>query len=298
MHKVLLLLPLVAIMLELGLSTTEHGIVALRKNKGLTARAVLVSAFLVPAIALVFIGLLGLYSELAIGLFLISVAAGPPAVLMGIAEAKGDVPLAMGLSHLLGLLTIVIAPTLTNLVAAWAGPLAETAQVNVAETIETLVLVELIPIMIGMHIRQRRPEAAERLQRTLRTIIYGLIAVVFIVMVDHHVKEITRIGLRGLIAGALSGAASALLGYGLGGPRLAARKTLALSAQGRNIGLALALLSSAFPHRANLVVIVIDFWLVRMVLNIVLGKVLAAKEDARDEDHSPLTHGDMRQRRA
>ena len=61
MHKVLLLLPLVAIMFELGLSTTEHGIVALMKNKGLTARAVLVSAFLVPAIAVVFIELMGLH---------------------------------------------------------------------------------------------------------------------------------------------------------------------------------------------------------------------------------------------
>ena len=253
MHKILLLLPLVAIMFELGLSTTEHGIIALMKNKGLTARAVLVSAFLVPAIAVAFIELMGLHPELAMGLFLVSVAAGPPVVPMAIAAAKGDVSFGVGLSHLLGLLTIVVAPMLTNLVAAWTSPLAENAQVDVAATIETLILAELIPITIGMHIRRNRPKVAERLQRSLGTITYALIAVIFVVVVSRHLGEISRIGLRGLIAGALSGAASALLGYGLGGPRLSTRKTLALSAQGRNIGLALALASSVFPHRTGLV---------------------------------------------
>src|SRR5262245_10420838 len=101
-------------MFEVGLLITEHGIVALRKDWRLTARSVLASALLVPALGLLFIELLNLSPVPALGLFLVSVAAGPPVVALAAASAKGDVPFGLGLSHLLALLTIVIAPALTN----------------------------------------------------------------------------------------------------------------------------------------------------------------------------------------
>jgi BASS family bile acid:Na+ symporter len=295
--EILLALPLVAIMFELGLSSTEHGIVALRRDKALTVRAVLVSAFLVPAIAVMLIELLHLHSSAAIGLFVISAAAGPPVVPLGISAAKGDVPFALGLSHLLGLLTIVTAPTLTNLAAPFSKQLTEAAHVDVLATIASLVLLEVVPITMGMKVRRDHPEKAKRLLARLRTIIYTLIIIGLVIVVGREIRNITYIGVRGIVAGVLSGAASALLGYWLGGPHLSTRKTLALSAQGRNVGLALALASTAFPRRPDLVAAIASFWLIRVLLNVVLGRMLASREEGRGSTPSPETPGGLRQHR-
>jgi BASS family bile acid:Na+ symporter len=294
MHRLWLIVPLVAIMFELGLSIREHGVVALRRNKALTFRAVLVSAFLVPGIAVVLIELFHLHASAAIALFLISVAAGPPAVNLGISAAKGDVPFALGLSHLLALVTIVTAPTLTNWVARVSHYLAGAARVDVLPAIASLVVAEVIPIAIGIQIRRSSPLLADRMLRLLKPVIYALIAVGLVVVVGKEAGHIRLIGLRGVIAGIVSGAASALLGFWLGGPHLPTRKTLALSAQARNIGLALALASSAFPQRADLVTAVASFWFIRTLLNVVLVRWLASRE----EGPTPEAHHGLRTRRA
>jgi BASS family bile acid:Na+ symporter len=298
MHKLILILPLVAIMFDVGLSATEHGFHVLERNKALTARAVLTSAFLVPAIAVVLIELFRLQSLDAIGLFLISVAAGPPVVPLAISAAKGDVSFGIGLSHLLAVVTIFTAPALTNLAAPLSHHLADAAHVDVVETVVTLILVELIPISIGMRIRRKNPPLAERLRRELLAVIYALIAAGLVFVVGKEIGHIKLIGVRGIVAGVLSGAASALLGFWMGGPHLSTRKTLALSSQARNIGLALALTSSAFPQRADLVAAVASFWLIRTLLNVVLGRLLASREEGRGSTPTPETHGGLRQRRA
>jgi hypothetical protein len=84
----------------------------------------------------------------------------------------------------------------------------------------------------------------------------------------------------------------------MGRSHLSTRKTLALSSQARNIGLALALVSSAFPQPADLVAAVASLWLIRTLLNVVLGRLLASREEGRGSTPTPQAHGGLRQRRA
>ncbi len=141
------------------------------------------------------------------------------------------------------------------------------------QIVQTLVTVQLIPIAIGMPIRQRSPDWAEKLLKFVPRIgQIGLVTGVGLLLASQfeHILSIspaTYLVLALLVVGCL------FIGqWMLAGERKDKQRALAISTAIRNIPLAFLIASSSFPDSAVGPVTLI-FSVLTMVLSVVYGKL-------------------------
>src|SRR5918911_2502236 len=97
-------------MLSMGLGLTLAEIVMPLRNVRFVLSALGVNLLIVPAVALLLAGVLGLHPDLRIGLLLLACAAGAPMVPKLVQIAKGDAATAVALTALLIVATLVFLP--------------------------------------------------------------------------------------------------------------------------------------------------------------------------------------------
>ena len=144
-------------MLSMGLSLTTMQIIEPLRN----TRSVVLSLaanFVVVPIAAYFITLvLPLNEPISIGLILVSTAAGAPFLPKLVQVAKGSTAFSVGLMVLLMLVTIVFLPIVLPL-------LIQGVEVNPLDIAQSLVVMMLIPLAIGLFIKARYEESAEKIR--------------------------------------------------------------------------------------------------------------------------------------
>src|SRR5262245_27109369 len=115
---------------------------------------------LVPLGALALAKGLGLAEPLGVGLLLLACAAGAP-FLPKLAElAKGNLAFAVGMMVLLMVITVVYLPLVLPLLLAGIT-------VNPAKIVQSLVLVMLLPLGIGLVVKARYDKLAARIKPLL-----------------------------------------------------------------------------------------------------------------------------------
>jgi BASS family bile acid:Na+ symporter len=120
----------------------------------------------------------------------------------------------------------------------------EPLTVDASKIVGTLLVTQLVPLCVGVAVRQWRPLLADRLQKPSNLVskVLNLVAVGLILVTQFHLlTEIRPRGLVGMLA-LLIGSWAA--GWLLGGPGTDARKAMTLTTSLRNVGLVIA--SSAF----------------------------------------------------
>jgi BASS family bile acid:Na+ symporter len=291
MIKLVLFLPVIGIMLGFGLEMPFDEVVRGLKRTGLLARGVVMSIVLVPAIAVLCVELFGLSGVPAAALILVSAAAGPLMIPIPVSAAKGDLVYAFELELVIGLVSVVSAPVTTNWLASAGALHALDASVPVASTIGNLMFLVFLPLLMGIVIHEEWPERAPRIARWVHIVAIAMIALALLLALIPLGRSVPRsgfgLGWRGALAAAVSGLASAGLGYVLGGHEIGTRKTLALSAQGRNMGLALALVTSAAPGRPLLLAAVFAVWFVRTLFNALLAGAVFKQLGSHGESPRP-----------
>lgn len=110
---------------------------------------------LLPLIAVAIIAITGLEGELAIGLFILSLCPGGATSNLFTYLAKGDVGLSVSLTSVIGFITPFTIPLLAAWSISYYGN--ESAQIDlpIFKTWLTLMLVTVIPVLIGMLIRNK-----------------------------------------------------------------------------------------------------------------------------------------------
>jgi BASS family bile acid:Na+ symporter len=166
---------------------------------------------------------------------------GPPFTSL----ARGNVVVAIGLMVLLAGSSALVAPLfLQFLLPMMAG--GESLQIDVAKMVVTLLFSQLLPLGLGLAVRQRRPRVADRLQKPaqrLSTLLnLTLLGVILVVQFE------MLIGIPAHVFGgmALMLLATLVVGWLLGGPGSANRKTLAITTAVRNAGVSLVIAASSF----------------------------------------------------
>lgn len=189
----------------------------------------------------------GLTGALAVGLMVLSFSPGGTTSNLFSMLAKGDVPLSISLTALVGLLAPVSLPLLTAWALQWQS--GDAAEINfpVALTIVRLVVVMLLPLALGMLWRQFWSAAAERALCIVRPLGIGLFSSVIAAMV------IQRWSVLGSWFAQLGGPVLAmillalLMGWGLAriaGLGSAQRKTISIEVGMQNGGTALLVTQS------------------------------------------------------
>lgn len=133
---------------------------------------------LLPSIAFLVIYLLGLRTELAVGLVILaSCPAGPTSNLIT-HLSKGDTALAITLTIFSSMVTIFTIPFVVNFAIRHFMPEGQYELLPLFRTIFTVLLIIALPVAIGMLIRYKAPHFAKRSQKTFK-----LLSALFLVLI-------------------------------------------------------------------------------------------------------------------
>jgi BASS family bile acid:Na+ symporter len=143
--------------ISMGLSLTMKQITGPLRNVRFVIITLLANFVIVPIAAYIFIQVFALDESLAIGLLLVSLAAGAPGLPKMAEFAKQDTATATSMMVLLVVVTIIILPIALPLL------LAEVS-VTFWDIASGLVYLMLIPLAISLFVRARYPEAAASAQ--------------------------------------------------------------------------------------------------------------------------------------
>lgn len=264
--KIVAIVLLVSLMLHTGLQVNVAHLKAVLRDYGLLGRAFLANFIVVPLLGILFARVVFHPSEpIATGILLMAICPGVPFVVMSGGRKKGgSLGLAVELAFLLPLLSVVTVPITTSLVLPGSP-------ISANSVILSLVLFQLVPLLIGMLVSARAPEAAARLQRPLMIVVFVVVVALLIVLGGPIARAIgTVYGSLGMLASACIVLASLITGWILGGRERAYRRTLSVGTALRNVGLAALLATSVFG-RGDVAAAVATYFIIQIVLATLLG---------------------------
>lgn len=268
-----LLLFVISSMLAMGLSLTLKQIVEPLKNARLVALALLASFVLVPILAYILNLVFSLDPGVAIGLTIISTAAGAPFLPKLSQVAKGNVAFSVGLMTLLMVVTIIYMPIVLPL-------LLQGVQVDPLAIAQSLVLTMLVPLALGLFVKSRYESVAESLGPVMSqtsTVALGLLLVAGIVL--NFSAIVGFIGTGTILAILLFLVASLLIGYFLGGSDSGIRSVLGLGTAQRNLAASMIVAAQNFDD-PNVFLFILVAGLIGLVLLMIAGGEMGRRASA------------------
>lgn len=226
-------------MASMGLSLQLDQIIAPLKNVRLVALALAANFVLVPLLAVVITLVIPLDDAIRIGLILLATAAGAP-FLPKLAEvAKGSTAFSVGLMVLLMVVTIIYLPLVLPLLLGGV-------EVNPWDIAQSLIVLMLIPLAIGLFVRARYAEIAANIQPTFgQASNLALLVLTVAGLVLNFREMIGLVGSMGLLAGVIFIVGALGIGYLLGGSG-DTRSVMGLGTAQRNISAALVVAGQNF----------------------------------------------------
>jgi predicted Na+-dependent transporter len=248
-------------MASMGLSLKMSHIIAPLKNARLVILALVANFVLVPLVAILITLVIPLDEPVRIGLILLATAAGAP-FLPKLAEvAKGSTAFSVGLMVLLMVVTIIYLPIVLPLLLGGV-------EVNPWDIAQSLIVMMLIPLAIGLIINARYEETAAKIQPTFgQASNIALLVLTVLGLVLNFQAMIGLVGSLGILAGIIFIVLSLVAGYLLGmvgSSDGAIRSVMGLGTAQRNISAALVVAAQNFDTN------VITYLMVIAVIGLVI----------------------------
>lgn len=267
--KVSVLVFVVTSMATSGLSLRVRELVEPLRRIRLVLLAIVANFVVVPLAAYGLTELFPLHRPYAIGLLLLSGAAGAPFLPKLVEAAKGDLAFSVALMLLLTIGTILFMPLVLPLLIP--GLAADPWPI-----LRPLLLTMLVPIAAGMVVKAQSERWAQRLHPGFKVVsnVTMLLAVVLLLVLNFSAM-VGTFG-TGAIAMALVFVALALgTGYLLGGPANQTRSVLGLGTGQRNVAAALVIATQSFDDPGVAVMLLVTTFAGLVVL------LIAARRFAR-----------------
>ena len=198
-------------MLSLGLSLTMGQIIEPLKNVRLVVLALVANFILVPIVAYALTLIFPLNESITTGLILLSTAAGAPFLPKLVEMAKGNTAFSVGLMVLLMVVTIIYIPLVLPL-------LLSGVEISAWDIAQSLIFMMLIPLAIGLFVKARYEDAADKIQPTFgQASNIAIIALLVLGVVLNFKDMIALVGSWGILAGIIFLLFALVAGYFLGG---------------------------------------------------------------------------------
>jgi bile acid:Na+ symporter, BASS family len=256
--KVALLTFLLSSMLAVGLSLTPRAILAPLSNARLVLTALALNFLFAPAFAVALTKLIPLERPHAVGLLLLSGAAGAPFLPKLVQDAHCDLGVAVALMTLLTVVTTLFMPFALPFIVL-------DLQASPWSIARPLVIFILAPLAAGMLLRSRDSlvSAAPILAKLANVSAVVLLAL----LIALHFRELLDVLGSGAIAAAIIFVAALYAaGYFLGGPRIEVKGALGLATAARNVGAALVPASQSFSDPTVMIMLVVATIVMLIVL--------------------------------
>ena len=241
----------VSSMLAVGLGLTISEIFAPLRNVKLVVLALIANFVLMPLAAILISRMLQLDQPLGVGFILLGTAAGAPFLPKLAGVAKSNLAFAVGLTVMLMVLTVVYMPLVLPL-------MLKGVSVDALKIAQSLLLLMLLPLAVGLVIRTRLPRIADRAQPPLNRISgLSLILLIVLLLITNFKNVLSFFGTRGLLASVLFLVFGAAIGWFLGGKNLGIKGVLSLGTAQRNIAAAILVGGQNFDDPKVLVMVVV-----------------------------------------
>jgi BASS family bile acid:Na+ symporter len=244
MEKLAVAIFLIAFMFIAGLQCDYRDLLTALSGRARMARILIANFIVVPLVAVIVVRLFALDDFIATGILLMAIAPGVPFLPM-IAGAKkgGSAGLATGLAVVLPAISVITVLITAPLVL----PVEAEARIRFAPFIINLVLLQLLPLIIGLWIRERVAALTPKIIKVISIVlvIAGLAVLYFVVPMMGHAFAVI-FGTRGLMAVLLIVILSGFAGWAFGGTTPEYRRTITIATIMRNFGLALLIAGQNF----------------------------------------------------
>jgi bile acid:Na+ symporter, BASS family len=205
---VLLPAALAVVMLGLGLSLTPGDFARVGRQPKAVVIALLLQLLVLPAICFGLVLAFDLPPVLAVGMLLLAASPGGTTANLFSHLFRGDVALNISLTAVNSLIAVATLPVITNLAIEWFDPAdAGSLGLQFGKTVQVFAIV-LVPVAVGMLVRQRSPEFADRMDKPVRIVSAVVLALVIVgTMVaerDNITGYLREIGLPAALFCALS----------------------------------------------------------------------------------------------
>ena len=266
-------------MLAMGMNLTVKQIMDPLRNIRLVVLVLVGNFILVPALAVLLTAVLPMGQPQAAALILVGACAGAPFLPKLAQMSKSNLALSVGLMVMLMVVTIFYAPLVLPL-------LLPGVQVDVAAIAQSLILLMLLPLAIGLLVKWRYAETAAGWQPHLsQASTYSLLVLIVDGLLLQFRNIIGAIGSWLILGTLLLVFAALVIGYLLSfGSDASDRKVAALGTAQRN--LSAALLVGASLGDAETLVMTLVSSLVLVVSLIVISGEIGKRGLARQENRS------------
>jgi BASS family bile acid:Na+ symporter len=236
---------LIEMMVLIGLRVTFAELVDTARNWRLVARAFATNYLFVPAAAIVLLVLFDASAMVAAGFLVLAVCPGAPFGPPFAGIARANVTEAVGLMVVLAGSSAIVSPLLLRLLLPHVAG-GEAPRIDVTAMVSALLVTQLLPLLLGLLVRHRRPQLAERLQAPFELVskILNLTVAGLILSTQFHM--LTEIRARGFVGMLLLLLASLVIGWLAGGSTTQGRRTMALTTALRNVGVGLVIVTGNF----------------------------------------------------
>ena len=161
---------LAVIMFGMGLSLQIEDFKRILIYPKAVALGLLNQLVFLPLIAFGLVHLIALPPELAVGLMILAVCPGGATSNLITHLAKGDTALSITLTAFSSMITVFTIPFLVNYSLAYFIPGEEAQQLQIFETILSVLLITILPVALGMLVFAKAPVWAAKLELPFRRI--------------------------------------------------------------------------------------------------------------------------------
>jgi BASS family bile acid:Na+ symporter len=237
---------LIEMMVTIGLGVTLSDVLCVSRNYGRVARAALANYIFVPAAALGLPLMFHASPMVAAGLLVAAVCPGAPYGPPFTAMAKGNVEVSVGLMVILAGSSAIVAPVLLQyLLPVVVGDIP--VGIDVLKMVGTLLGAQLLPLCVGLLVRQLYPAWAERFKKPAGALSVLLNLLLLAVILFVQFRVLVEIRLVAYIGMLLLVIATVVSGWLTGGRESQDRKGMVLTTSVRNVGVGLVIVTASFP---------------------------------------------------
>jgi BASS family bile acid:Na+ symporter len=266
---------LVSFMASVGLHIAPGMMASELARPSRLLRGLGLTLIVVPIVTLVVLRALGATGAVAVGLVLIAVSPGPPLASSTAKKVEGDVPLALAMTVVLGIVTAFTAAPSARWMLAYHGQV----DVRPPSLVAKLFLLQLLPLAAGALVRRYAPTSAPGLMRVMNVVVAVSALVLIVTAIAPIIPRLGIVGWDGLAAILLTMVAAVPLGWLAGGHDKAVSRTLAATVSVPNVGLAVAIAKAAHAPKVVLPTIAAIF-VVRVLCNLLVVRVLRRRSTA------------------
>jgi BASS family bile acid:Na+ symporter len=288
----------VAIMLSVGLDLEVHRLLAVFRRPKLLLAGLGVNHLLVPLAVVGIVTLFDLPPTLAIGVLICAVTPGGPIGVLLAQTARANLAAAISLVVAMNLINTATAPIAIDLLLSvgFSNSLQGTGAFPTLAVVRTIVLLQLLPLAVGLVIRRRRPRLARRIHRPASVIAKGLLGFVIVSLTVTRGHLVLELGWTGVAAIEVCVLLSVGLGLLLTPGGRTDRAALGLITGFRNLSLALLLASAWFPDPRTLLT-TMTYGLMMVVTLAAIAVVLGRRSgvDLKLQDGQPAAISQDRQ---